>query len=242
MDFGICFVRSLPCGLCVGVTIPEGEPGIAPTTMARLHPDEAVHAATLHPRRRPTWVAGRLALRAALTEIGVTSGPILPNDRGAPLLPPGVVGSISHKSMLAVGLAARESGWTVGIDVEQRRLGKQDISRHVLTPAEMTEVARLDPAAREQEIMLRFSLKESIYKAIDPYLRRFVGFQEVSVAIRPDGGADVSLHLESGAPLDVEGWWTAEPEYVLTVARARPSMVRFETPTGTPGAPNTGFS
>lgn len=234
MDFGICFVRPLPCGLCVGVTIPDGEPGIAPTTMARLHPDEARHAATLHPRRRPTWVAGRLALRAALTEIGVASGPILPNDRGAPVLPPGIAGSISHKSLLAVGLAARESGWTVGIDVEQRHLGKQDISRYVLTPAEVIEVAGLDPAAREQEIMLRFSLKESIYKAIDPYVRRFVGFQEVSVAILPDGGARVSLHLEGGTSLDVEGWWMAEPEYVLTAARARPSIVRSETPAETP--------
>lgn len=238
MDFGIAFVRSLPCGLCVGVTIPDEDSGISPTVMARLHPDEARHAATLHPRRRSTWVAGRLALRAALTEIGATSGPILPNDRGAPMLPPGIVGSISHKRLLAVGLAARESGWTVGVDVEQRHLGKQDIARHVLTAAEQAELAGLDPASREHAVMLRFSLKESIYKAIDPYVRRFVGFQEVSVSILPDGGARVDPHLEGGTPLHIEGWWAAEPDHVLTVARARPSPVLSETSS----TPNTGFS
>jgi 4'-phosphopantetheinyl transferase EntD len=229
VDFGISFVRSLPYGLCVGVTIPPDDLEIAPTVMARLHPDEARHAATLHPRRRSTWVAGRLALRAALTEIGATSGPILVNDRGAPALPPGVVGSISHKRLLAVGLAARASGWTVGIDVEQRHLGKQDISRHVLTAAEQAELAELDPLAREQAIMLRFSLKESIYKAIDPHVRRFVGFQEVSVSILPDGDARVDPHLEGGARLHVEGWWTLGTDHVLTVARARPSPVLDET-------------
>lgn len=205
--------------------------------MARLHPDEARHAATLHPRRRPTWVAGRLALRAALTEVGATAGPILPNDRGAPVLPPGVVGSISHKNALAVGLATRESGWTVGVDVEQPHLGKQDISRYVLTAGEQAELAALDPAARDRAIMLRFSLKESIYKAIDPHVRRFVGFQEVSVSIQPDGCARVDPHLEEGARLHIEGWWTIGQDHVLTVARARPSEVL----SGTSGTPNTGF-
>ncbi len=31
----------------------------------------------------------------------------------------------------------------------------------------------------ESEILLRFSLKESIYKAIHPFVRRYVAFQEV---------------------------------------------------------------
>jgi len=32
----------------------------------------------------------------------------------------------------------------------------------------------------ESEILLRFSLKESIYKAIHPFVRRYVSFQEVT--------------------------------------------------------------
>ena len=237
MDFDIAFIRPLPCGLCVGVNIPEDDSGIAPTVMARLHPDEARHAATLHPRRRSTWVAGRLALRAALTEVGTTAGPILPNDRGAPVLPAGVVGSISHKRALAVGLAARESGWTVGVDVEQPHLGKQDISRYVLTAEEQAELAEIDPASRDHAIMLRFSLKESIYKAINPHVRRFVGFQEVSVSILPEGCARVAPRLEDGARLHIEGWWTIGQDHVLTVARARPSQALSEIS----GTPNSGF-
>jgi hypothetical protein len=34
--------------------------------------------------------------------------------------------------------------------------------------------------ASESEVLLRFSLKECIYKALHPFLQRYVSFQEVS--------------------------------------------------------------
>jgi enterobactin synthetase component D len=222
VDFAIAFERSLPCGLCVGVHIPEEGSAITPAVMARLHPEEARHAATLHPRRQPTWIAGRLALRAALAGLGAPPDPILPDDRGAPRVPHGMVGSISHKRLLAVGLAGRECGWTVGVDVEQRQMGKQDITRHVLREAERAELAALDPEARDRAVMLRFSLKESIYKAIDPHVRRFVGFQEVGLVLLPDGRAHVETHLERAERLEIQGWWSIAQDHVLTTARARP--------------------
>lgn len=223
VDFTIAFERSLPCGLCVGVHFPEDNAAITPEVTARLHPEEARHASTLHPGRRPTWIAGRLALRAALAALGAPPDPILPDDRGAPALPPGMIGSISHKRQLAVGLASRSCGWTVGVDVEQREMGKQDISRHVLSEAERTALAALDPAAREREVMLRFSLKESIYKAIDPHVRRYVGFHEVSLTLLADGSARIDTHLVRGEQLEVQGWWSVARDHVLTSARARPA-------------------
>jgi 4'-phosphopantetheinyl transferase EntD len=222
VDFAIAFERSLPCGLCVGVNIPEESAAITPAVTARLHPEEARHAATLHPGRQPSWIAGRLALRAALAGLGAPSDPVLADDRGAPLLPHGMIGSISHKRLLAVGLAGRECGWTVGVDVEQRQMGKQDITRYVLTEAERAELAGLEPGARDQAVMVRFSLKESIYKAIDPHVRRFVGFHEVDVLLLPDGRAQVEPHLQRGELLDIQGWWSVAQDHVLTTARARP--------------------
>jgi enterobactin synthetase component D len=221
VDFAIAFERSLPCGLCVGVHIPEDHAAITPAVTARLHPEEARHVATLHPGRQATWIAGRLALRTALAGLGAPPDPILPDERGAPRLPPGMIGSISHKRRLAVGLAGTNCGWTVGVDVEQRQMGKQDITRYVLTEAERSALATLDPEAREREVMLRFSLKESIYKAIDPHVRRYVGFHEVSVTLLPDGRAHVETHLARAEQLEVQGWWSVAQDHVLTTARAR---------------------
>jgi enterobactin synthetase component D len=222
VDFAIAFERSLPCGLCVGVSIPEDSSAITPAVTARLHPDEAGHAATLHPGRQPTWIAGRLALRAAMAGLGAPPDPILPDERGAPRVPRGMVGSISHKRLLAVGLASRECGWTVGVDVEQRQMGRLDIARRVLTDAECAGLAGLDAGARAQAVMLRFSLKEAIYKAIDPHVRRYVGFHEVDVVLLPDGRAQVNAHLTRAERLEVEGWWSFAQDHVLTAARARP--------------------
>lgn len=221
MDLEIAFERALPCGLCIGLHIPEQESWPPPEVLARLHPEEARHAAGLYPRRRPTWVAGRLALRAALARLELSPGPMLPDTWGAPQLPQGVVGSISHKRSLAVGLACRWGGWTIGVDIEQHRMGKQDISRHVLTDSELAAIAGLTPEARSESVMQRFSLKESIYKAIHPHVRRFVGFHEVSVTPLNDGSARIDCHLETGEMLEIEGWWTHGQDHVLTCARAR---------------------
>ncbi len=222
MDFRVILEQALPCGLCVGVHIPPGDDAITPAVLARLHPDEAAHARTLHPRRQPSWVAGRLALRQALTRLGHSAGPILADDRGAPVLPGGVRGSISHKRAVAVGLAASTLEWSIGVDIEQRHLGRQDISRYVLTEAEQAELAGLSAQARGQAVMLRFSIKESIYKAVDPHVRRFVGFREVDVTPLPDGRVEVAAHLAQGEVFTIDAWWSVEGEHVLTCARAQP--------------------
>lgn len=222
VDFPIAFERTLPHGLCVGVSIPPDEDEISPAVLARLHADEARHAATLRPPRRDTWIAGRLALRAALQRMGIDAAAILPNHRGAPAMPPGMVGSISHTRTTAVALVAEDTGWAIGVDIERNTLGRQDISRHVLTEPERAEVARLPPEQRGPSIMQRFSLKESIYKAIDPFLQRYVRFREVAVTPLDQGRVAVEPRLEHGGPLEIEAWWSTGDTFVLSSARARP--------------------
>src|SRR5688500_13979699 len=72
-----------PHGRCVLVELDDGEPA--------LFGEEEAIAARLGPTRRREFVAGRTALRTAL---GIDA-PIVPDDRGAPVLPAGWVGSIS---------------------------------------------------------------------------------------------------------------------------------------------------
>jgi enterobactin synthetase component D len=182
-------------------------------------------AERLSEARRGTWIAGRVALRAALEDLGLETGPILVTDRGAPLMPEGVLGSISHKKELAVGLAARADGTgQVGVDLEKDAPLRIDIARRVLTERELEQVERLSPEARHSQVLLRLSCKESIYKAIDPFVRRYVGFQEVTLIPRPDGGASVTLDLiQDEGPFAVEVRWqrveTALGAFFLTSAR-----------------------
>jgi enterobactin synthetase component D len=211
----IAFRLDLPHGRCVGVAIPDV---LSDAALADLRPEERAHAATLSPARRPTWVAGRLALRAALDDLGLDAGPLLATDRGAPLLPAHAVGSISHKRALAVGLASPRADGELGVDLELVAPLRVDIARRVLTPEEL---AALGNTPSHEDVLLRLSCKESIYKALDPYVRRYVAFHEATVAPHPDGTATAHLAL----PYDVELAWRridAGASYFLTSARIRP--------------------
>jgi enterobactin synthetase component D / holo-[acyl-carrier protein] synthase len=219
----VVFQLDLPHGRCVGVEIPEVLPADA---LLALRLPEQRFAEHLTEARRASWVAGRIALRAALDDLGIAAGPLLATDRGAPLVPAEVLGSISHKRELAVGLAARRSGrFELGVDLERDAPLRIDISRRVLTEHEVAELAALAPEARHSEVLLRLSAKESIYKAIDPFVRRYVGFQEAAIAPHPDGSAGVALALVEG-DFDAEVSWrrieVASGGYFLTSARVAP--------------------
>lgn len=226
--FTVAFERAFPYGWCVGLWLGPAAGEGWDAAVARLHADERHHLATLGARRQSSWLGGRLALRRALEGLGVSvPGPLLSTARGAPLLPSGVVGSITHKDRLAVALVARDEGWTIGVDLEEEGArGYLHLARRILTEREQQQLAALAPAGRERELLLRFSGKEAVYKAIDPFEQRYVGFHEVELETRPGGDFAVHLLLTSqGTPLTVEAGWTGGEElgpFLLTFARAAP--------------------
>ncbi len=202
-------------GRLVGVAIPAPDGG--------LLPDERSFAATLSEGRRPSWVAGRVAMRAALADLNITAGPILPNDRGAPTLPPTVAGSISHKPDLAVALVrVRQDTETIGVDIELEAPLRVDVSRRVLTPTEAASIAHLPDGEKTRQLLLRLSAKESLYKALDPFVRRYVGFHEAEIDLATDGEGTAKLTLTDGkGPFAIEITWQVRPPHVLTTALIR---------------------
>jgi enterobactin synthetase component D len=220
-DLDTLFTLDLPHGLAVALAIPDGNE--LESLAAWLTPEELDFAKAWAPPRRRTWIAGRAALRTSLARSGLASPAILSDDRGAPVFPAGVVGSVSHKERVAVALVARADPGAdarIGVDVELDAPLRIDIARKVLTEDEQRELAALDEAPRLAEVRLRFSAKEAIYKALDPFVRRYVGFHEVSVKPTPGGRASVQLHLPSAeGTFDVDVRWLRCDALVLTTAR-----------------------
>jgi len=95
-------------------------------------------------------------------------------------------------------MAARDDHGTLGVDLEEYGPPRPGIAARVLTPDEREAVDALPPERQWIAVLLRFSIKEAIYKALNPYLRRYVGFHEA--AVKPDvrGHADVTLRLAEG--------------------------------------------
>jgi len=162
-------------------------------------------------------------LRDACGQLGVTPPPILPDDRGAPILPNGISGSISHKRNLAIGLAGAARNGSIGVDLEDYGPARPGIAGHVLTEEEVTALQDLAPDRAWIALLLRFSIKESIYKALDPFVRRYIGFKEAVVHPDLQGGASVRLELAGGeGPFHLDARYEWISGRLLTSVRAQP--------------------
>lgn len=236
IPFTVAFHHATAHGVVTAVHIPDSPDPVPEGILGRLPREEQDFARESRGYRQVQFVGGRIALRLACEQLGAKPGALLPNDRGAAILPAGITGSISHKSTLAIAMAARAHQGILGIDLEDHGPPRLGIARKVLTPNELALIEQIPEQRRWIAVLLRFSMKEAIYKALDPYVRRYVGFHEAEVEPDLHGAAQVRLHLAQG-----EGPFIVDARYewlfgrVLTSARIRPSTHdTLPQSTGTP--------
>ncbi len=229
-----------PHGALCGVRPPSDEIELS-ALIAELLPEEQHLAQEMGFFRASTFVAGRLALRAALETVGADRAPLLQDSRGAPTCPAGFVGSIAHKPELAVALAAPAQGYGLGVDVEIYDRERWRILPKILTEAEIAELSAhandAQPSGPWREALARFAIKEAIYKAVDPFVRRYVGFDEaelLGLSLPEPSTLEVPRFVSTAAELrlaretlavTVEASWADGP-FLLATARVRTGAPR----------------
>ena len=222
--FSTAFIQAVHFGHLVAVHLPDSKEPVPDSVLDRLTPPEREHALSLGGYRQVDWVGGRLAMREALSKLDRRSPGLLVDGHGAPVLPAGVAGSVSHKRTLAVALAARHVHGRLGVDVEDLAPARPRIAERVLLPEELEEVRALPEDRQWTSIALRFSFKEAIYKALHPFVKRYVDFQEAVVQPDLDLTAEVELRLRDG-----EGPFQIEARYLWLDGRVV-TMVRIADP------------
>ncbi|MCA9687382.1 MAG: 4'-phosphopantetheinyl transferase superfamily protein [Myxococcales bacterium] len=194
-------VLIVPQGRVAVVGAPGRPDGIGGESLAQLHPAEASFAEGLAGWARHDFVFGRLAARHLL---GPESGPVLRAEGGAPAFPDGFRGSITHKRSLAAALLAHRGDWAVGIDLELTTGAPiPALKKRVAT---VRELERL-PENADLALVATFAVKEAIYKALWPWVRRFVAFREAHVTLSPTiaGHAEVELDLAAAeGPFEIQ--------------------------------------
>ena len=201
---------TLAHGACIVVELADEA-----AALAHLAPAEQHRAHQLAPVRRAEYIAGRTALHRALAAAKAPFAavdPILANDRGAPMLPPGWVGSVSHKGAFAAALVAPAGAGHIGIDLERAIPPRGDIGRRILTAREQAALPD-----RGRAVTLRFAIKEAIYKALDPHLRRYIGFTEVELDLTAD-----AVVVTTDLPFAIEATWREHAGHWLVTARSTP--------------------
>jgi phosphopantetheine--protein transferase-like protein len=220
--YSVVFHEAVAHGILVGISLPDGPLEPPRSAIDRLHPKEREVAAGIRGYRLVSWIGGRLAAREALDVFGCRDAPLLSDARGAPIGPKSLTVSVSHKRTLAVALVARAELGSVGIDLEELAPARLSIQDRVLTDAERQALQTLPPERQWTALLLRFTVKEAIYKALAPDLGRYVGFEEAEVTPSVDGTAAVVLKLAGDPPpVAVEARYSWFDHHVLATVRAR---------------------
>lgn len=207
--------------LPAGVRVAEAFGDLAE---ARLHPDEVAAVAGAVPSRRREFATTRHLARRAMRDLDLPPSPVPRGSDRAPVWPPGVVGALTHcEGYRAAALARAGTVRAVGIDAEPHAALPPGVASLVLRADE--DRAGIDGVHTDR---VRFSAKESIFKAWYPLTGRWVDFSRARVVLLPDGRFDAVVDPNLGWPTTVSGRWLVADGLVLTAvvvtdgAAARP--------------------
>lgn len=185
------------------------------------------------PKRRAEFAAGRHASALALARLGCTEA-VRRARNGAPLWPTGFTGSISHGAGIAVSVAGHSRDYrSLGVDVEGWIADDQyaELVDRILSSAELELLAQALPGlTRVGRLSLGFSIKESLYKCLNPIADEFIEFADASlvrVLPRTPSSGKIWLSLrrsftgELSSGMEVAGNYALGPERVETLVGLR---------------------
>lgn len=132
------------------------------------------------PKRRREFATGRHLARAAMRELGLPAAPVPRRSDRSPVWPEGCLGSVTHTDQLAAAAVARVGVLDgIGIDLEEADRVTAELHDKLFTPAELARYAQSPRGWAD----LVFSAKESVYKAVNPMVGKYIGFHEVEVDV-----------------------------------------------------------
>jgi 4'-phosphopantetheinyl transferase EntD len=186
-----------------------------------LFAEEEVAVGRAVQTRRREFTSARACARLALERLGVGPVAIPTGERGEPVWPSGVVGSITHcRGYRACAVAKADEVLGVGIDAEVHEplpagvLGQVAFGRERAMTADRTAGVHLD--------RLLFSAKEAVYKVWFPLTRRWLGFEDAELSIDARHGTFrarllVPAPVVAGAPLtELHGRWCVQDGLLAT--------------------------
>ena len=192
-----------------------------------LFPEEEAVIRKAVTKRRQEFSTVRYCARQALARLGCAAVPLVPGERGAPLWPSGVVGSMTHCAGYRAAAAAHHTDIAaIGIDAEPHaplpdgvldaiaRSEEQESLRHLTSSVPGTYWDRL-----------LFSAKESTYKAWYPLTRTWLDFEGASITIDPRTNTfhtRIVVNAGADAPRHFHGRWLVDDDLLITAIAQTP--------------------
>jgi 4'-phosphopantetheinyl transferase EntD len=230
MDDGI-ILHSEDSAKWISMVIPEGVVGMeikdGDAVVTSLFPEEQQALGYAAETRRREFISGRTCAHATLRALGVTPVPVLRGSQREPIWPSGVVGSITHCHGYCAAVAASTLQYAaIGIDAEVHdRLPVEAISDVLLDKEKAWVQSRCEEDTHWDRMI--FSAKESTYKAWFALTHLWLGFEDVTVTVRPEGRVFRSrlirpaLILQHNPIAELQGRYAFAGGLILTAAWVR---------------------
>jgi 4'-phosphopantetheinyl transferase EntD len=169
-----------------------------------LFPEERAALGQAVEKRRREFVTARACARKALAQLGLPPSPIATGERGQPLWPAGVVGSITHcTGFRACALARATHLAAVGIDAEPHAPLPEGVLGEIARAEErplLAQLAHAHPTVHWDRLL--FSAKEAVYKVWFPLAECWLGFEDAVLTLDPIEG---TFHARLLVPWPVGG-------------------------------------
>ncbi|HBV40177.1 MAG TPA: 4'-phosphopantetheinyl transferase [Erwinia sp.] len=151
-------------------------------------------------KRRAEYLVSRVCVRAALRQFGVADFLLVNDADRAPVWPEGIAGSLSHtRACITLLLTSTAAGKLPGVDCEEimRPEAAEEMRDMIINEREYSLLQRSGvPFATS--LTAAFSLKESLYKALFPFFRQFMHFNDAEIIDCRAGLTHVTLRLNRG--------------------------------------------
>ena len=135
-------------------------------------------------KRRNEFIAGRILAHNALEQLNIYGFDILTGNNREPIWPKGIIGSISHNnSFVCAAVTTSDYYKGIGIDVEEDEVIQVSQHNIIFTKNELLWIERQQNSAQENIHKIIFSAKESLYKCIYPFVKKYIDFKQVEMEI-----------------------------------------------------------
>ena len=144
--------------------------------------------------------------------VGVPDVALVPGPDRAPQWPDGVVGSISHTAgfcLAAAGPAQRY--FAIGVDVEKRGAVGPHLETYVATEHEARTFGAVDDWRT-----VAFSVKESVFKALNPRTGIWLEFHDVVLTTLDEPRFEVDVRPKGRAPFGLVGGYALTDDFVVS--------------------------
>ena len=178
---------------------------------------ERTYLENVSQNRKREFIAGRFCAHEAMVLANIPAKHIQIGEKGEPIWPSNIVGSITHSHGYAAAAVARKSDiLSLGIDAEVDEPLSSKVLRRISNDQEHQWAKTVGGTLVQHPGKVLFSAKEATYKAWYPITHEWLGFKEALINFH-DQGNTFTVHIQKNGPIkEMHGKYMIREDVIVT--------------------------